>query len=171
MKGLLQHYVERLKKPWEPFKKASASSRSAVQSSSITIPETKATLDVVKGSRKIALQLSDATEMDEVDAFIMWESYASHSIEDTAPGDGQSHEDALMDRLLLWYEQELLAVPQIVMALYVPSSEPTGWEEVAADLRVQVLGEQSAYIEELFRAFSVIAQRPVESKLSRSLYW
>jgi len=178
--ALLSYHVARLQKPWEPFGPKDSAARTALSGPSVTLPSPSTSssstsppkFDVDKASRSIALRLSDATGVNEITAFALWKSYASHSIEDPTPQPGQTHEDAVLDRLMLWYEQELLAVPQIVMALYVPAAEPTGWEDLAAKFRDDVLGDQAAYIEGLFRAFSTIAQKPVETDfLSRGLYW
>lgn len=172
VKALLKYHLKRLQEPATPFAPKDSGARSALQGSSVTLPGTTAKLDVDKASRSIALRLADTANINEIVAFELWKSYASHSIEDTAPAAGQTQEDAVLERLMLWYEQELLAAPQIVMALYVPASEPTGWEELAAAFREDVLGDQASYIEGLFRAFSVLAQKPVESDmLTRGLYW
>lgn len=170
---LLKYNVERLTKPWEPFKTGSSAGKAASLNKDTTaLPGTDAKFDVDDVSRSIAKKLATETGLSELDAFVMWKSYASHSIEDPEPAEGQSVEDALLERLLLWYEEELLAVPQIVMALFVPASQPTGWEDVAAELRPVILGDQATFIENLFRAFSGLAQKNVSSShAARALYW
>jgi nuclear pore complex protein Nup188 len=174
VRQLLQYHLEKLHNPATPFKRKDSASRASLQGSSITLPRTTVQLDVDRPSRSLALRLADAADVDEITAFVLWRSYAAHSLEAAAtPAHGQSHEDALLERLVLWYEQELLAAPQIVMALYVPPAEPTGWEDAAVQLRENVLGDQAEYIEGLFRTFSTLAQQPVETEnmLSRGLFW
>lgn len=125
------------------------------------MPRTKITIPIDSGSR-IATRLADECDLDEVVAFLMWKSYATYSLEEARPRSGQSEEDALFDRLLAWYELELLAVPQIVQALYAPNS--------AVEFRSEVIVDKAAYVEQLFRAFSVTAQKSVEG-MERALFW
>jgi nuclear pore complex protein Nup188 len=175
--ALLKYHLAKLQQPASPFTRKDSAARTALQGSTISIPGTvppAPKLEVDKASRSIALRLADAAGLNELTAFLLWKSYASHSIEDTAPAAGQTQEDAILERLMLWYEQELLAAPQIVMALYVPASQATGWEDLAAALRDEILGDQASYIEGLFRAFSLLAQKSVggeSDSLSRGLYW
>lgn len=92
----------------------------------------------------------------------MWKSYATYSLDDPQPSKGQSEEDAVFDRLMAWYELELLAAPQIVQALYSPN----------AHFELDVISDKAGYIEQLFRAFSVTAQTSVDGKHpGRSLFW
>lgn len=178
LKPLLQWHVPHLQKPWAPFKSASDASRKALSASSVTVPGTcssspsgpssssSAKFDVDSGSRAISLRISDETGLDEVEALLLWKSYALHSLDDPVPAPGQSEEDALFERLLGWYEQELVAVPQIVMALQFGGAD--GLEEISKE----VLGEQPKYIEELFKAFAMLAQKSVDEKrMKRGLFW
>lgn len=169
---LLKWHLARLQKPWEPFKPASSQARTAIQGTTVQIPGTDIKMDIDAGSRSIALRISDAVNINEITSFLLWKSYTSYSVEEPTPAKGKSEEDAVVDRLLLWYEQELLAVPQIVMALYVPASQHTGWEELAAELRPDILGDQASFIESLFRAFGGLAQKPIakDTESSRALY-
>lgn len=169
VKPLLQYHLSKLQKPWSPFKPASSEARTAVKAGSVTIPNTKHKLEVTAGSRAISIRLAEETDLNEVEAFLLWKSYATHSLEDPRPAKGQSEEDAVFDRLLAWYEFELLAVPQIVQALYSPNS---GWHQLAEELEGDIMPDRGAYIESLFRAFSVTAQKSIEGKQTgRPLYW
>lgn len=175
LKPLLQWHLPRLQKPWAPFAAASEASRKALSASSVTVPGTgtgsisAAKFDVDGGSRTISLRVSDETGLDEITAFLLWKSYALHSLDfdDPVPAQGQNAEDALLERLLAWYEQELIAAPQIVMALQFGS----GGDDLE-DLKKDILGDQAKYIEELFKAFAILAQKPVDEKrMKRGLFW
>ncbi|GMK57122.1 hypothetical protein CspeluHIS016_0309620 [Cutaneotrichosporon spelunceum] len=162
LRPLLKWLLPRLRKPWAPFPPASDASRKALQSSSITVPDSDAKLDVDAGSCAIALRLSGKVNIDEVTSFLLWKSYAMHSLDDMPSGPA---EDTVFERLLAWYEQELIAVPQIVMALQFAGEE-------LADVLKEATGEPGKYIEELFKAFAALAQRPIDEKrLKRGLYW
>lgn len=186
LKPLLQWHVPRLQKPWAPFSGKSEASRKALSGASITVPNSSlsttsapstssalvsssstAKFDVDAGSRVISLRIADETDLDEITAFLLWKSYALHSLDDPVPAPGQSDEDALVERLLAWYEQELVAVPQIVMALQF-AGDVDGLE----DVQKEILGDHAKYIEELFKAFAGLAQRSVDEKrLKRGLFW
>lgn len=168
--ALLKHNLDRFDKPWEPFK-PSSSSPSVLSKPTVTVPNTELTLEVDPASKTFAERLVKETGIDELTALMFWKSYALHSLEDVDPQPGQSEEDAVFERLLLWYEQQLLAVPQIIMALYAPAANPKGYEEVAEDLRKDILGDQSQFIEKTFRAFSQLAQKPIDPRSTRPLFW
>ncbi|BEI92176.1 uncharacterized protein CcaverHIS019_0409960 [Cutaneotrichosporon cavernicola] len=162
LRPLLKWQFPRLHKPWAPFPPASDAARKALQAASVTVPDSTAKFDVDAGSRALAVRLSDEVGLDEVTSFLLWKSYAMHSLEDLPSGPA---EDALFERLIAWYEQELIAVPQIVMALQFAGED-------LADLLKDVTGEQGKYIEELFKAFAVLAQKSIDEKrLKRGLYW
>ncbi len=162
LRPLLKWHLQRLRKPWAPFPPASDAARKSLSANSISVPESSAKFDVDAGSRTVALRLADEVGLDEVTAFLMFKSYALHSLDDLPSG---PTEDALVERLLAWYEQELVAVPQIVMALQFAGEE-------LSEVLKEATGEQGKYIEELFKAFAMLAQKPVDEKrLKRGLYW
>ncbi|KAL7421020.1 hypothetical protein Q5752_003904 [Cryptotrichosporon argae] len=169
LRALLKYHLPSLRTPWAPFLPPSAASRKLLAAASLTLPRTTASFKVEAGARDISTRLADLVRVDETVAFWFFKSYAAYSIEPALPRAGE--DEALLERLQLWYEQELLAVPQIVMALYVPPSEPTGWEQLAADLKGDILGDEASYIEGLFRAFSGLAQKQVEESGPRTLFW
>lgn len=162
LRPLLKWHLPRLRKPWAPFSPASESARKALTASSVAVPESSAKFDIDAGSRTLALRLADEVGLDEVTAFLLWKSYAMHSLDNLPSGPA---EDALFERLLAWYEQELVAVPQVVMALQFAGDD-------LGEVLKEATGEQGQYIEELFKAFAVLAQKPVDEKrLKRGLYW
>lgn len=169
--SLLKHNLERFDKPWEPFQSQSSSSASTLSKPTVTVPGTELTLEVDPASKAFAERLVKETGIDELTALMFWKSYALHSLEEVEPQPGQSEEDAVFERLLLWYEQQLLAVPQIIMALYAPAANPKGYEEVAEEMRKDILGDQSQFIEKTFRAFSQLAQKPIDPRSPRPLFW
>ncbi|CAK9779935.1 hypothetical protein CC85DRAFT_277998 [Cutaneotrichosporon oleaginosum] len=160
--SLLQYYLPRLRKPWAPFEAASDSARKSLSANFVSVPGTSAKFDIDSGGRTLTLRFADEAGINEVTAFFLWKSYAMHSLDDLPPG---TAEDELLERLLAWYEQELVAIPQIVMALQFAG-------EGMSEIRRETAGDQGKYIEELFKAFAMLAQASIDEKrLKQGLYW
>ena len=88
--------------------------------------------------------------------------------------EGSEDEDVELERAMMWYAEEALAVPQIVMAISRLSGSSEGeWSEMAADLRRELVGKEGDYVESIFRAFCGLAQKQVEGKLrlENALFW
>ncbi len=79
-----------------------------------------------------------------------------------------------MERVSLWYAEEALAVPQIVIALYRLARSGEGeWAQMAWDIRSAVVESESGCVEGLFRAFSGLAQKQLEGarRTNNPLFW
>lgn len=139
-----------------------------MNSSSITIPNPSAKLEVSERSRKVAIQVSDRIGVDELSLLLMQTHH------DYARDDPQVDEEGQVETLSLWYAEETLAVPQIVLELYrLAGSGLEEWSDVAVELRDLAVGSESGYVEGLFRAFSGMAQKQLEGKnrMEDPMFW
>ena len=163
---LLAWHIRRLQTPWEPFQAPSSTSRAALNSSTVIVPHTTAQIDIEETARQVSLRLSDRIDVDEIDCLLLVRSYDRYAVDDL--------EEGKVERVALWYAEEALAVPQIVLALYgLAQSEAGDWELVAADVRAQAVEDESRYVEELFRAFSVLAQKQLKGvgRSDNAIFW
>lgn len=121
-------------------------------------------VEVDESTRQIALKVSDIVNVDEIEAFLITKSYLTFSVDDGSD---------VADRVVLWYAEEALAVPQIALAILKLSDEEGELGQLAHDVRTEALSEQSKHIEGLFRSFSGLAQRSLDEKQRswNALFW
>lgn len=158
LRKLLKWHSGRLRRPWEPFEAPSPASRAALNTSSLTIPHTSAQLGIDERSRTTALELSDRLGIDELECLLLVKSYDRHALRDF-----EDEQDGDVNRVALWYAEEAEAVPQIVLALYRLSRDrDEGWAGMVAEMRQVAVGDETKYVEGLFRAFGRMAQKQLE---------
>lgn len=107
--------------------------------------------------------------MDETEAWIMCKSYNDYSMDE----DKALKDIGRLDRMLAWWDEELVAVVELTTAILRLGNYDTDWAEVVSDIRDSILSDPAAYIEGIFRAFSGLAQKQLDgSKRSNSpLFW
>lgn len=126
-------------------------------------------LEIDEEARKLAFQLSDLIAIDEEACLLLLNSYDRNALDDVH-GDSEGK----LERVSLWYAEEALAAPQIILALYRLSEHGRGeWAEMAIELRTMVVENESRYLEGLFRAFSGLAQTQVQGsrRSDDALFW
>ncbi|WWD21286.1 hypothetical protein CI109_105770 [Kwoniella shandongensis] len=167
LQSLLSWHKRRIEAPWQPFKSPSAESRAMLNKPSFTIPNTSVQFDVDESTRRVALKVSDVLGLDEIAAFMMAKSYLTFSV------DEETDEEKMVERVILWYSEETLAVPQIALALLKLSDDEGPLGQAAHEIRMEVMADPAKYIEGLFRAFSGLAQRDLDEKQRSSspLFW
>lgn len=167
LRQLLSYHLDILQRPWEPFKPPQGSSKTALESSSITVPRSKATLAVDADSRKVALKLADKIKVDEVSCFLLFRSYQAYALDriETERALREGRDAEVHDQLVRWYMEECVAAVQVVLAaLSAPEPDEDNEDvvDVATGVRDEVLQDVPAFIEGLFRAFGGLAQRRLE---------
>jgi nuclear pore complex protein Nup188 len=167
---LLSHHLRRLRSPWSSFTPSSPESRTKLSSSStITIPQTSSTLEIDDSSRQLALKLSDRIDVDEIECYVLCQSYVAYAVDDERAGEGK------LERVMMWYAEEVEAVPGIAEAVLRLSREQEGeeWIELAEQIRVEMLPDPAKYLEGIFRAWSSLALKPLAGKYrsDHGLFW
>ncbi|WVQ93092.1 hypothetical protein IAU59_000156 [Kwoniella sp. CBS 9459] len=167
LRSLLAWHKDQIANPWAPFSSSSSETRTAINKASITLPRTSAQLSVDEVTRKTALKVSETVNIDEISAVIIVKSYLTFSVEE------ETDEDVVLERALLWYAEEVLAVPQIALAVLKLSDDEGEMGQLAHDVRMETMADPAKYIEGLFRAFSGLAQRDLGEKQrgSHALFW
>ncbi|ORX39314.1 hypothetical protein BD324DRAFT_588209 [Kockovaella imperatae] len=160
LQALLIHHLNKLNSPTRPFSSPSTSSRQALKSNTVNVPHTSVSLDVSEKNRKLAYQLSQRADIDEVEALILYRTC--------------NDEESTLDRLTLWYAEEALAAPRLVMALQRLSQRGLDeWSRIAGDVLTNIITDEAKYIETIFRAWSSVAQKPLEGvqRSDQALFW
>ena len=83
-------------------------------------------------------------------------------------------DDTNADRLILWYAEEALTIPRMVMALQRLSQKSIGeWSWIAAEVLANIITDEEKYIELTFRAWSNLAQKPLEGgqRSDQVMFW
>lgn len=167
--GLLKYHLHRLKAPWSPFAPSSSSASSKLGASSASIPNTNSQITFDDTIRQLALKLSDRIGIDAVECILLCKSYDAYSL------DSPDEEGSKLDRLGMWYAEDVEAVSGIVLAVLrlsvIPGTNP--WADLVTDLRVEMLGDVSKYLEGLFRAWGGLAQKSLDSerRTHNALFW
>ncbi|WVQ81393.1 hypothetical protein IAT38_003517 [Cryptococcus sp. DSM 104549] len=169
LRALLAWHEKRIESPWQPFKPASASSRAILAKPSFTLPHTSAQYTVDEATRKLALKVSDAMGLDEIGAFLATRSYMEFST------DGEMGEEDMLERIKRWAAEETLAVPHLALEILKRSEQEDELGQLAYDVKMVAMKNTAAYIEGLFRAFSVQAQKEVDTQYERgaddAVFW
>lgn len=164
-------HLDRLRNPWQPFKPYGASKNTRSCAGSITIPGTTATFEVDDALSALAEKLGQKTDISLNDSLIICKSYELHSLDD----DRAVADDGRLPRVLAWWSEEMLAVADITVNILLLGSGvgEQDWSEMAVGLRDAIMAEPEQMIEHLFRAFSGLAQKPLEShqRAEYPLFW
>ncbi|KAK4685740.1 hypothetical protein P7C73_g4400, partial [Tremellales sp. Uapishka_1] len=169
--NLLRYHLPRLKDPLSAFKTSSSQSRNALNSSTITIPSTTLTVDIDAQTKSLAIQLSDQSQIDEIEAYLLVASCTRHSASSRTP---EHEKQALQaDHVVEWYKEECLAVPQVVMLIVRSADEDTSLRKLALDMKREIMENVGGYMEVLFRGFSTLAQKQVDriSSSDHAISW
>lgn len=98
-------------------------------------------------------------------------SYELHSLDD----DRAVADDGRLVRVLAWWSEETLAIAEITLNLLLLSTGmgDQDWSEMAGGLRDTILEDPEQMIENLFKAFSGLAQKPLEGhrRAEYPLFW
>jgi nuclear pore complex protein Nup188 len=165
-------HLERLRSPWQPFKPYSAATAGKrAAGSNVTIPGTSASFEVTSELESLADKLAKRADIGSTDSLVLCRSYELHSLDD----DRTSADTGRLARVLAWWSEETVAVAEIVVTLLLlgTGSEGQSWTEMASSLRETVMAEPEQYLEQLFRAFSNLAQKPLEGdrRSEYPLFW
>lgn len=168
MRAVLAHHSKRFLTPWKPIGTRSAQSRTKIEQGSITLGQ-NLNFDVDDDSRKLAMRLADKVDMDEVEAWIMCRSYEKFSLDE----DKAVRDAGRLDRLLLWWDEEVVAMTELNTAILRLGSFDTDWTEVTKDVRDDIMRDPAAYMEGIFRAFSGLAQRQLTGSMrsDNPVFW
>ncbi|WWC63886.1 uncharacterized protein I303_106491 [Kwoniella dejecticola CBS 10117] len=173
--ALLSYHEKKLTAPWAPFDPPSAKSKAAISKASFSLPYSEVQFSVDEKTRSLAAKLTEILNINEISSYLLISSYDTFSINELTEDDEQ---DMILERVLLWYSEEILALPQIILTLLKLSNDndikQTSLGDLASGFVVDIIGEDtSAYIESLFRNFSMLAQRSLDDKQrgSTSLFW
>ncbi|RXK38973.1 hypothetical protein M231_03703 [Tremella mesenterica] len=166
---LLPWHLPRLTSPWKPFKPPESSSVSKLDSQTIPIPSTSLTINLDPDIKKWAIKLSDHAKMDETDALLMYKSYKRYALE----GGEELKEGEMLERLLSWYSEEVIAAGQIVMTCMTLARTENDLTVLAFGVKEEVVGEVASLIENVFRAFGGLAQHQLEGvqRTDYPLFW
>ncbi|WVR08972.1 hypothetical protein IAU60_006031 [Kwoniella sp. DSM 27419] len=164
---LLRFHKSRIAAPWQAFSTPSTSSAALLKQPAFDLPHTNVRYTVEQPAGRLAQRLSDLVDIDQVSAFMLVRSYQVFGLED------ETDEERIFDRVLGWYTEEVLAIPQIALAILRLAEEQTRLGDVAQRVRDLTIPEPAKYIEGLFRAFSGLAQSelPEKQKGTTSLFW
>jgi nuclear pore complex protein Nup188 len=170
LRSLLTHHLPRLRSPWSSFTPPSPESRTKLSSSSaITIPHTSSTLEIDDSWRQLALKLSDRIDVDAIECYVLCQSYVAYAVDDERAGEGK------LERVMMWYAEEVEAVSGIAEAVLRLSREQEGeeWIELAEQIRAEMLPDPAKYLEGIFRAWSSLAQKPLSGnyRSEHGLFW
>ncbi|OCF35692.1 nuclear pore complex protein Nup188 [Kwoniella heveanensis BCC8398] len=167
LRALLAWHKDQIARPWAPFSPPSADSKSTINKASFTLPRTSAQFTTDEVTRSTALKLSETVDIDEISAFTIVRSYLTFSVEE------ETDEDVILERALLWYAEEVLAAPQIALAVLKLSDDEGEMGQLAYDVRTETMSDPAKYIEGLFRAFSGLAQKDLGEKQRgpNALFW
>ncbi|WRT69208.1 uncharacterized protein IL334_006192 [Kwoniella shivajii] len=174
LRALLSWHKKRLTTPWTPFSNPSSNSRSTISKSSFTLPHSSVTVQVDEPTRSLALRLSDRLGIDEISSFMLVKSYQTFSLDEVDLDKAEAEEkDHILERIILWYSEEVVATPQIVLAILKISDDEGELGQLANDVRIEVIDDTSKYIEGAFRAFSNLAQRDLHDgeRGVHALFW
>lgn len=158
--SLLKWHLTRLQTPWQPFGPPKGKQSLA---GSITIPDSSANLGVMNAGRGLAEALSKRVHIDEVWSYLLFASYSLHSINEE--DDTENYQERELERLTMWYTQEVLAVSQIAKTLLQEGEDGEWWDVIEAT-RGELMAEAGRYMEEVFRGWSGLAQKQAEG-----LFW
>jgi nuclear pore complex protein Nup188 len=137
----------------------------------VTIPGTSATFEADDALKTLAEKLATKADISVEDASVVCKSYELHSLDD----DRAVADDGRLTRVLAWWSEETVAMAEITVNLLLLGSG-TGehdWSEMAAGLRDMIVADPEQMIEKLFRAFSGLAQKPLEGnhRAEYPLFW
>ncbi|ORY28766.1 hypothetical protein BCR39DRAFT_533736 [Naematelia encephala] len=168
--ALLKYHLIRLKSPWEPFSSPSIEKKSAVEAAVLHIPNSTVKISTQSSTRNLALKLSSRVDVDEVTAYLLVSSYERYSVGDVGVGGSEAEE---LDRVVLWWEEETLAIPQIVgLLIRLSESENEEWRTLGMELRGEILQDGPGFIEKTFRAWGALARRTVQGReRDHALFW
>jgi hypothetical protein len=169
---LLKYHLKKLKRPWDPYYDAGKTQPLAGQS--VTIPSTNLSLPLTESSRKIASTLAERQSTSELDGFLLCESYDRYSLDAAEHAEGDQRRK--VERLTLWYAEECLAVPQILVILqHLNSDGLYGLQEVANSILSEVIEDDRSFIESLFRGWGRLAQKSLDARQrpdpGQALFW
>jgi nuclear pore complex protein Nup188 len=164
-------HLERLHNPWQPFKQYGASKNTRTGAGSITVPGTSATFEVDDDLSSLAEKLAQKADISLNNSLVICKSYELHSLDD----DRSIADDGRLARVLAWWSEETLAVAEITVTLLLLGSG-TGnqdWSELGAGLRELIMVDPEQMIESLFKAFSHLAQKPLDGQRRSEypLFW
>ncbi|WVF65419.1 hypothetical protein IAT40_000146 [Kwoniella sp. CBS 6097] len=167
LRALLAWHKDQIAKPWAQFPPPSTETRTTINKPSFTLPRTSAQFTIDQVTRNTVIKLSETVNIDEVSAFIIVKSYLTFSVEE------ETDEEVILERALLWYAEEVLAVPQIALAVLKLSDDEGEMGQLAHDVRTETMVDPAKYIEGLFRAFSGLAQKDLGEKQRgpNALFW
>jgi len=163
--------LERLRNPWQPFKQYGASKNTRSGAGTITIPGTTATFEVDDALSSIAEKLAQKADISMNDALVICKSYEMHSLDD----DRATADDGRLVRVLAWWSEETLSVAEITVNLLLLGTGmgEQDWSESAGGLRDSIMEEPAQMIENLFKAFSGLAQKALDGqrRAEYPLFW
>ncbi|WVW79510.1 hypothetical protein I302_101479 [Kwoniella bestiolae CBS 10118] len=175
LRSLLTWHSKELSSPWTPFPPPSSESKSSISKPSFPVPQSSVSIPVDPSIKSLAQRLSETTNIDEVSSYLLVKSYQTFSL-DEVDLEKEEDKDRILDRLILWYSEETLAIPQIVLALLkLSNDDDSELGQLANDVRVDITGgeDTSKYVEGLFRGFSNLAQQSLSEKQRgpNALFW
>ncbi|WWC72961.1 uncharacterized protein I206_106925 [Kwoniella pini CBS 10737] len=173
--ALLTYHEKKLAAPWSPFGTPTAKSKATISKSTFTLPYSEVQFTVNEKTRSLSNKFSEILNIDEVSSYLIISSYHTFSIDEAKEDEEES---VSLERILLWYSEEVLALPQIILTLLKLSNDndmnSTSLGDLAAGFIDDIIGEDtSSYIENLFRNFSILAQRNLSDKQRgpTALFW
>lgn len=105
------------------------------------------------------------------DALVICKSYEMHSLDD----DRATADDGRLVRVLAWWSEETLSVAEITVNLLLLGTGmgEQDWSESAGGLRDSIMEEPEQMIENLFKAFSGLAQKVLDGqrRAEYPLFW
>ncbi|WWC91063.1 uncharacterized protein L201_006004 [Kwoniella dendrophila CBS 6074] len=173
LQALLSWHKKKLSTPWSPYTPPSQDSKSTISKTSFVLPQTSITLRIEEAIRSLAVKLSDTLDINEISSLLIVKSYQTFSL-DEIDIEKEEDKDKIVNRIILWYSEEVLALPQIVLAILKISDDHSDLGQICNDLRIELIGDDtSKYIEGLFRGFSNLAQQSLTDKQrgSNALFW
>lgn len=121
-------------------------------------------LELAEDTRKLATALLARFGGEVTTCAVFVESYVRHVGAKAGQGSSTAKENE-EDQLAVWFTEQVLAVPQIVAALqYVSADESNIFTDVAATILPEILADADRFIESLFRAWTVWAQKDLEKR-------
>jgi nuclear pore complex protein Nup188 len=117
--------------------------------------------------------LAKKADISSTESLVLCKSYEIHSLDD----DRTSADEGRITRVLAWWSEETVAVAEIAVTVLLlgtgGGSGDQDWSELAVGLRETILADPEQYIEGLFRAFSTLAQKPLEGdrRSEYPLFW
>lgn len=169
---LSTHHLARIQQPWQAFRNSATPAASTSSSArTVTIPGTAATFEVDAELAKLASQLASRTGCSIDDACALCKSYELYSLDD----DRRVADDGRLARILAWWSEETVAVAEIAVNVLVLGAGlgEQDWGDMAAGVREILMEDPEKWIEGLFRAFSALAQKPLEGsqRSDYPLFW